>query len=559
MTFFSDNRTTDQEKEKRMKELDRRQFLKGSLIAGASTVAGGLALSGCSSPAVADNPLTDATTPTKEASSYLNRPKLDEPTKTIQTDFCICGAGGCGLSAAIQAHELGLEVILLEKKSAAGGTFGFSEITYALNSTIAKNAGFEIDVAEQIKGCLEYSHSIPSHELYLNFFSQTGETIDWVQTFGCEFQTEADRIPSGTSLYYAGDTRHGAGFEFIAHFVDAAEQRGIEIMYDTAAQELVIENEKVVGVLAVDSSGKVIRIEAPAVLLSTGGWGSNQEMLKEVGEVDPEKITAAGYDGRDGDGIIMALNAGGQWARGKGTIMFFGPMMPGSNWGDELWAGTQQPTMWVNQDAKRFINEGIGDLIAKGNAMRDLDRTLVIASQADVDRFAEIGTWRNSGGFMPAGTKLTEFKSMLQKAIEENNEYCFVADTIEELAEKSGLDSKTFRSTVDRYNQMVTQGEDTEFGKSSDFLTPLADNGPYYAFDSRDAFYTTVGGLRINANTQVINGDGSAIKGLYAGGCDAGGLYGDSYAFLAAKGVQSSWAMNSGRLAAKHAAEYLGV
>ena len=541
-------------------KMNRRQFLKGSLCIGAAGVAGGAALVGCtpSTSASADKEATAGHADAKPA--WQVRPDLGEPTETVQADICICGAGGCGLSAAIQAHDLGMNVVLLEKKSSAGGTFGFSEITYALNSQIAKDAGFDIDVNEQVNVSLEYNHYIPSHELYVNFFSQTGETADWVQTFGCEFMTEADKIPSGTSLYYAGDTRHGAGFEFIQHFVDAAEERGINIMYKTAANELVIGDDgKVAGVIAEGENGKVVKIEAPAVLLCTGGWGSNADMVREIGEVDPEKVTAAGLDGRDGDGIVMALNAGAAWARGRGTMMFFGPMMPGSNWGDELWAGTQQPTLWVNQDGKRFINEGIGDLMAKGNAMRDLERTLVIASQADVDRFAEVGTWRNSGGFMPAGTKLTEFKSLLQKTIDDGNEYCFVADSIEELADAAGLDKETFVATVDRYNELVANGADTDFGKKADYLSPLKDNGPFYAFDSRDAFYTTVGGVRVNENTQVVGADGKIIQGLYAGGCDAGGLYGDTYAFLAAKGVQSSWAMNSGRMAAKHAAKYLGI
>lgn len=535
--------------ESMMQGIGRRQFLTGSLAVGAAVVAGSVGLSGCA-PKTEKEPSSSQDVQSSGQPTYMQRESLGEPSKTITTDFVICGAGGCGTCAGIEARNLGLDVICLEKQNIAGGTFGFSEVTFAVGSHYQKDLGINITVDEVVKECLEFNHYIPSPDLYRTFVAQTADTIDWVESMGCSFSN----VMLEKGHFYAGDHVKGAGHEFIATLVKAAEDKGVEFMYETSAKELVYEEGRVTGVLAVDSSGTVIKVEAKAVLLSTGGWANNADMLRELGGVDPDHVTASGYIGRDGDGIIMGRSIGANFARNPENIMFYGPLLRGASWGSQLWVGTMQPTLWVNDKGKRFTNEQIENLCYLGQALRDQKRVLTIATQADLDYFAEVGPWKNGGGFVPAGEPMTDFKDQLQKAINDGNESIIVADTIEELAEKAAIDADTFAGTVERYNELAAAGADSDYGKDAKCLTPLKE-GPFYAFESNDAFYTTVGGLRVNERMEVIDEEGEAIKGLYAGGCDAGGLYGDTYGIFEAMGSQSSWAMNSGRLAAKQVAK----
>mgnify|MGYP003104713114 CR=1 FL=1 len=133
----------------------------------------------------------------------------------------------------------------------------------------------------------------------------------------------------------------------------------------------------------------------------------------------------------------------------------------------------------------------------------------------------------------------------------------YQGDTIEELAKAAGLDPAALRSTLDAYDAMCDSGEDTQFAKPAEYLNTLAD-GTYYGFEVYNGYFCTVGGIKVTPMTEVVGDDDAVIPGLYAGGCDAGGLYGDTYDVGIAAGSQASWAINSGRLGAKNAAAYLG-
>lgn len=392
--------------------------------------------------------------------------------------------------------------------------------------------------------------------LLKTYIEETPKTVEWAEGIGARFELR----PSGVSLGYVGESDASSGTlggaNLIKAFIEEAERRGLDIRYSTPAQELVVEDGRVTGVLAVDESGQVIKFEAPAVLLSTGGWGSNPDFLRELGRVNPDRVISSGYSGRDGDGVYMARKTGAAWARGDGTIMFYGPHLPTATWGDQLHVGTTQPFLWVNEDGIRFMQEAGPNQMEIGAAIRDLKRMLIIYSQADLDWTAENGVMLQMGWGGSPGEPLDQLKDMVQRRLDAGHERFFKADTIEALAQAAGLDVATFNATVDRYNELVDKGVDEDFNKGPEFLRPLTE-GPFYAFECNDGFYTTVGGVRINENIQAINEDGDIIEGLYVGGCDTGALCGDIYDFTSAPGEQRSWALNSGRLAAKHVAATL--
>lgn len=536
--------------------LSRRSFLVGTSAAVA--LAAGTMV-GCST--------SDGTEKEGSSSSGDNAAEsgssLGEPTKTLQADFCVVGAGGgCGMAASIEAAEAGLKVVGLEKASATNGAIAYSEGLTAIESKYQKAKGETLTVNEAINKALNYHHHIPEYDIYENWLSRTADTVDWLEDHGVMFE---ECVPLGVSLdcwhLYAGDRKAGAGLQFMKDFAIAQEAAGVELLLNTSGKELVFEEGKVTGVLAVDEDGNVIKIEAPTVLLATGGWANNADMVRELAQVDPASTVASGSTGRDGDGIHMALEIGAKWARGPENIMFYGPILYDSVWGSELQCATStQPVLWVNQEGRRFVNEELAgaNFTHAGNAMRNQKRVFSIQTLGDLTFWQEEGPFLSLGVHTPPGVPMPDVMAELQEAIDQGNEHIFIADTLDELAEMIGVEADTFKETVDAYNTCVDNKQDTMFEKTAEFLRPLKE-GPFYAFEVANGYFTTVGGLRVDKDTQVLDGETDLpIAGLYAGGCDAGGLQGDTYDVGVLAGSQASWAVNSGRIAADMAMKYLG-
>ncbi|MDR1014030.1 MAG: FAD-binding protein [Coriobacteriales bacterium] len=559
-------------------ELDRRMFIKSSLAAGAAALAGGAVLAGCTPQSGGDGTAggdaagagtgadPGGSTSTEYVPSYMRRDPVGEPEETVTADFVICGGGGCGVAALLQADDLGLNAILLEKKQSLGGTFAFAAVGFFPNNKYAIEVGKEVDYNDLIKTIMTYNHYIPDYTLLKNFMNECPETFDWCESLGGQFMYMAPQEGAmgpfglGVNAMYAGESDGagtGGGAALIKVLIGEAERRGLDVRCDTPAKELVQdESGAVTGVLAVDDSGKVIKFEAPAVLLCTGGWGNNPDFIRELGRVDPDRVISPGYDGRDGDGVYMARKAGAAWARGDGTMMFYGPHLPGPIWGEAVSNGVYQPTLWVNEKGRRFMNEGLGNFAETGNAIRDVKRLFVIQSAADIDIITAdngIAGFNGQGGSEGPQDK---YKTLLEEEIARGNDRIYVADTIEALAMAAGIDAASLQATVDRYNELVAKGVDEDFQKGPQYLT-ACEEGPFHAFECDDGFFTTIGGVKIDEDICAIDDNGDVIEGLYVAGCDTGALCGDIYDFTSAPGEQSSWALASGRLVAKHVAAKL--
>jgi fumarate reductase flavoprotein subunit len=559
-------------------KLDRRSFLKGAGILGVTAAAAG-ALGACApkDSNAGGNASGDGTSEgagNEYVPKFMQRAAVGEPESAEQFDYVICGAGGCGMASLIQANDLGLKAVLLEKKDIAGGTFAFAAVSFAPNCPEAVADGKHVDINDIITSIQVYNHYIPSSLLIKNYLQEIPETIQWCEDLGCAFMYMGGMMPNyGTEVPFSMAVAYGdpnpdasagmafsedgtAGGKFVAQqFIKVIEERGLDIRYNTPAMELVMENGKVAGVLAQDESGKIIKFEAPAVLLCTGGWGSNEDFLRELGKVNPERVISSGYDGRDGDGVYMARKVGTAWARGDGTVMFYGPHLPGSTWGDNLYNGVYQPVLWVDQNGNRFMNEGGANQMEVGAAIRDLPRMFVIQNQNEIDRLTTEGGFAEYNNGAGGGGELPKFKERLEAEIERGNERIFIADTLEELTAATGAVNLT--ATAERYNELAKAGTDEDFNKQASLMVAL-ESGPYYAFECDDGFYTTVGGVRINENIQALDEEGKVIDGLFVAGCDTGALCGDIYDFTSAPGEQSSWALNSGRMVAKYVAANKG-
>lgn len=560
----------------------RRSFLAGAGILVAGLAGSGLV--GCSPQQEGKDDTTGTQSSGADSTSQTNDdaiweiPELGDPKETVQADVCIVGAGGTGTAAAIQAIDLGMKPVVIERLSGYGGSFigtegmtgletHFTEADGGVSFAGAYNPQAPYGVKNAINTCLNYHHWIPEHRLYESFFGQTAETISWLESHGIEFEGNIS-IGTGPKIWHVydkGDNASPGGY-FMQCFGEEADKLGVEAYFNAYGRKVVIEDGKVVGVLAEDENGDVIKVEAPVVMVGTGGYANNADMLYSVSETKNANIQALGMDCRAGDGLKMAKDAGAEFAEGLGTVMWCGPVVLGAvtaTWTTDAYSAGVQPTLWLNEKGERFCKEDlwIDDFAGAGICVRNQEKTFVLFTENDMERWESSGPDGQVFSFGSPGKPLTEARQVL-----EESGGCHIGDSLEDICEEVGLDVSAVEATIAQYNGYCDaarglDGDDTsadeEFGKRAKYLHEV-EEGPYWLCEVADGYYTTCGGIKVNEKAQVLDTDGQVIPGLYAGGSDAGGLYGDSYDVKFAPGSQAAWAVNSGRLAMKDAKEYIG-
>jgi fumarate reductase flavoprotein subunit len=478
----------------------------------------------------------------------------------MEAELVIIGGGGCGLAAATQARQLGVDVLVLEKMGSAGGSLICTEGMFVFDSHWQKEAGVEADLDGFLKKCMDYHHWIPRPELYRTWIGETAETVDWCEGIGCEYGALATiGLTPQSFLAWKHDPGSGKspGSEFTANLAKAAEEAGANIMLETTAKRIVLEGGAVVGVLAENDSGAVIRIDTKAVLISTGGYGQNEEMLKELAHFVCRAVEP-GTPGRVGDGMKMGLDAGAALWDFPGTLPLLGPLVAGAGWEPNMVILSFQPLLWINQDCERYIGEDIllENFAYAGQASKNQERSITLFTEADLKHFEETGPYANIFTLGKVGTPDEAVRERLLE-LQEGDGTVYVADSIEDLARLADLDAAALKACVERYNGYCAAGVDSEFGKDAEYLKPLS-AGPYYALENAVCFTGSGGCLKVDTEMRCLDAERVPVIGLWAGGCDAGGLFGDCYDANIAGGSMASWAINSGRLAAKSIANFLG-
>ncbi len=473
--------------------------------------------------------------------------------KTMSTEVVVVGSGSTGVSAAVQAAQLGLKVIMLEKNPSVGGTSAVTEGYGAINTTMQEQQGIHYDPKDILLKAEDYHHWFADANLLLKYYESSGETFSWLQSLGVKFTGLRNLGANKFNTWHLYD---GGGKALTNTLAENAEKMGVKILTDTSGKDLIMKDGKVAGIKAEKSDGSKLTINAPVVILATGGYSDNADMLKKYCKVDPKNVIDAGMPGRTGDGIKMALKAGASDKNLTGGLMAFGAMMKGAPYGGTLHnAIGRQPMLRVNQDGMRFVDESLlaRDWGGYGAAHRQQRVVYQIVSKANLDNFVQNKFPRD----MTPGGKIPTFWDDLNKYMKKDKEHVVTANSIEELATKLNMNKTQLQTTVSQYDGYCKTKTDSQFGKDPQFLIPLGENGPYYAFKLELGYYATTDGLEVTTDAQVVNNNGKVIPGLYAGGGDAGGLNGQSYDVSLVPGSQQGWAVNSGRFAAKDAAKYL--
>ncbi len=468
--------------------------------------------------------------------------------KTMDTDVVVVGSGATGLTASIQAKQLGLDVILLEKNGVTGGTTTIAEGYGGVNTDFAKKTGTEYDVLDVFFAMEEFHHYANDQAVALSYLENSGENGNWLEAQGVKFEVLA---PNGTNKFNTWHIYQGTGKQFAQTMTDKAKELGVEIILNAPGQELIMKDGKVAGIMAKQSDGTVLTINAPVVILATGGYAGSPEMIAKYAKVDPATIADKGMPGRTGDGINMALAVGASDKRIKGTLMNFGASMKVYSVYDPVNLMGWLPLLKVNQQGNRFIDEAtiLRDWGTNGNAQKQQGFAYHIVTQKTLDKFIAEGF----PGYWP---EIPGLMDEINKGLEKQPDYVFKADTIEELAGKINIDKNQLKATVDRYNGFCQTGTDLDYRKPAEFLYPV-DEGPFYAFKFEVGIFATTDGLEVTTKAQVLDKEGKIIPGLYAGGGDAGGLSSETYDVNIVPGSQQGWSVNSGRMAAKDAADYI--
>jgi fumarate reductase flavoprotein subunit len=477
---------------------------------------------------------------------------------SIEADIVVIGSGATGMAAALTAAEGGAKVILFEKQRSLGGTSNFFEGTFAVESDMQRVRYITYSRDEAFKNMMEYCHWRANARLVRTFINESAATIRWLQEQGVEFIDARINMPDAPRTYHV---IKGQGEAVIKALTLRAKAKGVDIRLATPVTKILREDERITGVIAEGEDGE-IKVRCKAVIIGTGGYANNREWIKKYAGFDlGTNLVVIGNTDKMGDGIRMAWEVG---ADEEGIelleMLRIGPVGPDFSPKGPVEFPTQQPDLWVDPSGHRFCDEGIAfydTSIGNVNARYKEGYTFSIFDDSIIQRIHERGIDRNIASDYWPGSKPVDFDKEMKKALEKNTGDVFMADSIEGLATKIGMDPAVLKATVDEYNGFCVKGHDDLFAKDRKYLWPLT--GPkFYAVKARTVFLGTHGGIKINHNMEVIDKKGKVVPGLYAGGYDAGGMWGDSYPINICSGASSAFAINSGRIGARNALKYIG-
>jgi fumarate reductase flavoprotein subunit len=488
-------------------------------------------------------------------------------TEKLTADVVVVGAGGAGVSAALTALQAGADVILLEKSAVPGGVSVIAGGPMGIDSKLQKEAGVAgtFTTEEVLAYWQSYNAWMDDGMLFYNIASRSGETIDWLCENGMPFVfmgTEQAAHAEGFPTYHIyADQENKA--QYYVDVVNNFESQGGRVYYQTAAYELKAENDTITGVKAKSADGKEYDIDAKAVILCTGGFGANADMIEEQVGFPLETFTTGTQTG-DGATMSQAIGAGkGKTIQQYHGVTSYSGIQTGQGKDEIAKAIYLASSVWVNRRASRFAPEDLNydtalssnaaatqgeyfysilseDMVSKleKEGSQALNVTIPVAYEPTIPMFSVDEGWK-------------DFRSALEEGVYSG--IVFKGNNVEELAEAMGVDAGSLEKTIADYNADCEAGKDKVYGKDSKYMISLGE-GPYYAVKARPVSLGGIGGVLVNSNLQVIKDDGTVIKGLYAAGNEIAEIYNNSYPLV--EGVTMMTALTGGRICGEEAAEY---
>lgn len=484
------------------------------------------------------------------------------------SDVIVIAAGLSGLAASISAAENGASVITFEKGNTTGGAANMGMGPLGVGSRFQKHHMISITPGEAFRKHMNFTHWRVDARLVRDFYFKSGETIDWLEDMGVEFLgvSKVYPVPEVLRAYATseevwhvvkpadGSTNFGPRMAgaMIKVMTERADDLGVEMLLNTPVKKLIKEDGKIVGVIAESKDGEQIEARAKAVIIATGGAGDNPEMIKQLTGYEWGKdLFSFRIPGMQGDGLKMAWEVGAGKTETTMELMYTVP----DNMNHFIIDGVfRQPCLWVNALGQRFMNEdSIPNTTFAGNCISAQPKRVAYAIFDSV----LLKHYKKNGPDITSHVHpqdmFDHFEDAVNAALEEGYKHVFVADTIEELAQKMEIDPDALVETVNDYNQACAKGFDEIFEKDHKHMQPIK-KSKFYACRYFPGAYGTLGGIKINNKTEVLTPEHEVIPGLFAVGLDSCAIYGDSYPFIL-PGNTMGFALNSGRIAGENAAK----
>ena len=450
----------------------------------------------------------------------------------ITTDTVIVGAGGAGLSAAIQMAQDGRNVTVIEKAGITGGNSSLASAGMnAAETKLQKEEGVNDTVDLFVEDTMKGGHELNNRDLVEFLAENSADAVDWLEELGAplkqlkfsggqsEMRTHAPINDEGKSI--------PVGNYLVSKLTAKAKELGVSIVYDARVEKVLMEDGRAVGVEATYKDGEKLTVNAGAVIVATGGFGSNQEMVEKY---NPELKGYVSTNAKsiEGDAISFLEEINANFID-MDQIQIHPTVVQKD--GSLISEGLRgEGAILVNQDGKRFVDElQTRDFVSKEILSQKDPSAWLIVDQSMFDQSATIAKYFDKGLL----TKCDDYKA---------------------LADLIGTDEETIKETIEGWIEIVKNNEDKEFGrKGMDETRSDLSKAPYYAVQISPGIHHTMGGVEVNTKSEVIDKEGNTIPGLYAAGEVTGGIHGANR--LGGNAIADIVVF--GRNAAKNAEEYI--
>lgn len=470
--------------------------------------------------------------------------------KEISVESLIVGAGIAGLDSAVQAREEGLETLIIEKNGFVAGNGGGVEGIFGINTKMQQEAGIHAEKEDIIAKEMELGQYRVNGAFWVDLVNNSADNIEWLLKQGVQL-THVDDY-HGTCMFPTFHWWKGgfASEGYVPYMKKRCDELGVSFMTSTSAISIIREAGGVKGVYAKSPDG-IVKINAKATLLCTGGVGHSAELIEKQGW-STKNLHYCSMPSNTGDGYKMAMAAGARDMLVESPEFMMNYIMALPHEGVHLYIDpingfmslpSGGPTVFVDQDGRRFVNENAKkyNLLYQRMAMQSVKNAYEVFNQDIYDRIT-------------AG--IPDADKALAQAVETNEgDSLYKEDSLEDLAKHFDLPKDVLTKTLNDYNKFARQGKDEEFAKDSDNLIPM-EEGPYYIARLDPSNLIGVGGIGSNRKFEAIDPDFNTIPGLYVAGMDSTMQYRNVYT-ITLGGSACAHNVNSGRHAAMNAKGYI--
>ena len=480
----------------------------------------------------------------------------------IETDVLIVGGGASGLPAAISARRNGAErVLVIEKGDQIGGNGRMCHALFAVDSRAQKEQGIYYDPDKMFSDRMDESEWTIDPVLTRDLINKSKDVVQWLEDRGmlCDYvfamsgSESFENSPDAPVVFHClnapTDMERALGPVMIPKMEKECLDLGVEIMTGTSGKKLILDGQGSVTGLVAEQAGEEIQINSKTVIIASGGFAENLELLNRYMSVpvEEEELYFNGLPLMTGDGLLMAQQVDA--LDRQASVGLIGPCH--YPWAMSLNLMVRRPhVLLVNRDGERFIGyprKGTSNALSRqpGKICYALMDHAIL--KETLEKRESMG-----GGEEEMGDHGAWFDHLMDDLNNENGTIsACIADTLDELADFIGADPAVLKATVARYNELCDKGYDEDYLKDPAYMLPLRE-APYYAILGRQAVDSTMGGIRINHNMEVVNGNGKKVGGLYSTGDAAGGFLSIAYKY---PGQALTFAIYSGLVAGKNAAK----